>query len=79
MTKEAYQTGRVRHVPQDGSREFVSLLAWVCVDGSALPPALIYQETSGDLQDTSSIAPNISYVTEIRSSRPSRYAISHPL
>ena len=37
---------------QDGSREFISLLATVCADGSALPPALIYQGDSYDLQDT---------------------------
>lgn len=37
---------------QDGSREFISLLACICADGTAIPPALIYQGTSGDLQDT---------------------------
>lgn len=37
---------------QDGSREFISLLATICADGSALPPALIYQGASLDLQDT---------------------------
>jgi len=48
----AYKTGRVREVAQDGSREFISLLACACADGSALPPALIYQGTSRDLQST---------------------------
>jgi hypothetical protein len=37
---------------QDGSREFISLLATICADGSALPPSLIYQGESGDLQDS---------------------------
>ena len=37
---------------QDGSREFISLLATICADGSALTPALIYQGDSYDLQDT---------------------------
>lgn len=37
---------------QDGSREFISLLATICADGSALPPALIYQGDSYDLQDS---------------------------
>jgi hypothetical protein len=37
---------------QDGSREFISLLATICADGSALSPALIYQGASGDLLDT---------------------------
>ena len=37
---------------QDGSREFIFLLAGICADGTALPPALIYEGKSGDLQDT---------------------------
>ena len=37
---------------QDGSREFISLLATVCADGTSLPPALIYQGNTYDLQDT---------------------------
>lgn len=37
---------------QDGSREFISLLACICADGTALPPGLIYQGDSGDMQDT---------------------------
>lgn len=37
---------------QDGSREFISLLAAICADGTTLPPSLIYQGTSGDLQDS---------------------------
>src|ERR1700754_3292381 len=37
---------------QDGSREFISLLAAICADGTTLPPALIYQGESNDLQDT---------------------------
>jgi hypothetical protein len=32
---------------QDGNREWVTLLACVCTSGEALPPALIYQGTSG--------------------------------
>ena len=37
---------------QDGSREFISLLATICADGTALTPSLIYQGTTYDLQDT---------------------------
>ncbi|EER23870.1 mariner-Tc1 transposon family protein [Coccidioides posadasii C735 delta SOWgp] len=36
---------------QDGSWEFLSLLCSVSADGIALPPALIYQGESRDLQD----------------------------
>lgn len=32
---------------QDGNREWITLLACVCASGEALPPALIYQGTSG--------------------------------
>ena len=49
MSKEAYKSGRIRYASQDGNREFISLLACVCADGTALPPALIYQGKSGDL------------------------------
>jgi len=52
MSKEAYKSGRIRHVQQDSNREFISLLACICADGSALLLALIYQGSSGDLQNT---------------------------
>lgn len=52
MSREEYESGRIQYVQQDGNREFISLLACVCADGSALPPALIYQGTSGDLQNS---------------------------
>lgn len=52
MTREAYNQGRIRHAQQDGNREFISLLACVCADGTALPPALIYQGASNDLQNS---------------------------
>ena len=37
---------------QDGNREWITVLACICADGQALPPALIYQAASGKLQDT---------------------------
>lgn len=37
---------------QDGSREWITVLATICADGTALSPALIYKAASGDLQDT---------------------------
>ncbi|PMD26311.1 hypothetical protein NA56DRAFT_733159 [Hyaloscypha hepaticicola] len=52
MTKKLYNSGRIISAAQDGSREFISLLASICADGTALPPALIYKGASGDLQDT---------------------------
>jgi len=52
MTKEAYDSGKITKVKQDGSREFISLLASIYADGTKIPPALIYKGASGDLQDT---------------------------
>ena len=52
MSKEAYDSGRVRQAAQDGSREFITLLACVSAIGRALRPALIYKGDSFDLRDT---------------------------
>ena len=37
---------------QDGSREFISILAYICADGTHGPPTLIYQGKSFDLQSS---------------------------
>jgi hypothetical protein len=46
---ESKRTVRASH---DGDREFITLIASICADGTHLAPALIYQGTSHDLQDT---------------------------
>jgi hypothetical protein len=46
-----YEEGRRRSTIQDGSREWITLLACICADGSHLEPALIYQSASGSIQD----------------------------
>ena len=51
MSRDALEQGRITHTSQDGNREFISLLACICADGTALPPALIYKGNEG-LQDT---------------------------
>ena len=52
VSTAALRSKRIIGVSQDGNREFISLLAAICADGTALPPALIYQGESGDLQDS---------------------------
>ena len=52
FSKEAFQKGRVLGNNQDGNREWITVIASVCADGSSLPPALIYQASSGNLQDS---------------------------
>lgn len=52
MSKEAYKKRQITQNAQDGNREFISLLAAVCADGTHTPPALIYQGASQDLQSS---------------------------
>ena len=42
FSKDAYEKKRVTAALQDGNREWVTVLAAVCADGSALPPGIIY-------------------------------------
>jgi len=43
FSRQEYERKAVRQAIQDGSREWISLLACICADGSALDPALIYE------------------------------------
>ena len=49
MTLEALQSSRVNSAKQDSSREFISLLAYICANSTTLPPSLIYRGALGDL------------------------------
>jgi hypothetical protein len=55
---------------QDGSREWITLLACVCADGSALPPGLIYQSTNSGIQS--------SWVEDIKAGKHSVQVSSSP-
>jgi hypothetical protein len=52
FSKSVYKRGKLRSYIQDGNREWITLVACICADGSHLEPALIYQSDSGSLQDT---------------------------
>ena len=52
MSLDTLKSGRIQYASKDGSREFISLLACISADGTALPPSLIYKGDSGSLQDT---------------------------
>ena len=52
FSKRMYEAGKLRSILQDGNREWVTVLACICADGSDLEPSLIYQSDSGNLQDT---------------------------
>jgi len=50
MSLEAYKSSRIRHVQTDSNREFISLVAGICTDGTSVLPALVYKGESYDLQ-----------------------------
>ena len=52
VSLESLKEKRITGASQDGNREFITLIASICADGSHLPPALIYKGESYDLQDT---------------------------
>jgi hypothetical protein len=52
FNKESKKAGTLRGIGQDGNRELITCIASVCQDGTYLPPALIYQAISGNLQST---------------------------
>ena len=51
-TKEALEQGYLLGAKQDGSREWITLVASICADGTALPPSIIYAAQSANVQDT---------------------------
>ena len=51
-SKEAFQKGNIVAAGQDSNREWITLIATICMDGSWIPLTLIYQAVSGDIQDT---------------------------
>ncbi|EED11969.1 conserved hypothetical protein [Talaromyces stipitatus ATCC 10500] len=52
VSKSQLRSKKLLGAIQDGSIEFITLIACICANGIAIPPALIYQGESGDLQDT---------------------------
>jgi hypothetical protein len=52
FTRQRYEAGLRQQVIQDGNREWITTIACICADGSALRPALIYQAASNKIQDT---------------------------
>jgi hypothetical protein len=52
FNRPLYQSKAVRQAIQDGSCEWISLIACICADGSALDPALIYQAASTNIQSS---------------------------
>jgi hypothetical protein len=52
FTKAQWERKEVRDTLQDGSREWITLLAAICATGEWLPPSLIYSSASCTLQSS---------------------------
>ena len=52
FSRRIYEKGKIKAHIQDGNREWITLLACICADGSHLEPSLIYQSASGSIQDS---------------------------
>jgi hypothetical protein len=52
FTHKHLKSGKLIGAAQDGNREWVTVLGTICQDGSTLPPSIIYQAISGNIQDT---------------------------
>jgi hypothetical protein len=50
MLLEVLRSGRITNAQTDSNREFISLAASICADGTSIPPALVYKGESYNLQ-----------------------------
>src|SRR6266536_2884336 len=69
MTRAALESGRITKSKQDGSREFISILACISAIGKWIPPLLIYKGESGDLMTT--------WVDEVTTDSKAHFTVSH--
>jgi len=68
MTQEALKSGRIKKSKQDGSHEFISILACISAIGKWIPLLLIYKGESGDLTST--------WVDEVRTDSQAHFTVS---
>jgi hypothetical protein len=52
FTRVQKEKGKLLGSGQDGNREWITILGCICADRSYLSPGLIYQATTGNIQDT---------------------------
>lgn len=70
FTKDLYKQGKLVETGQDGSREWITVVATICADETSLSPTLIYKAVSGNLRDT--------WLEDFDPSRQSCYFTSSP-
>ena len=49
FNKSAYTTKKLKSFTHDGNREWITILATICADGSSLPPSIIYSAKSSNV------------------------------
>ena len=52
FSRRFYEEGGMKQMLQDGNREWITTIACICADGTSLPPALVYEAVSGNVQDS---------------------------
>jgi hypothetical protein len=52
FTKSWKKQGKLQGATQNDNKSWITLITGIYADGTLLPPALIYQASSGDLQDS---------------------------
>jgi hypothetical protein len=52
FSRRLYEDGKIKAHVQDSNQEWITLLACICADGSALDPAIIHQSASSSIQDS---------------------------
>jgi hypothetical protein len=52
FSRQQWEAKQVTKALQDGSREFVTTIASVCADGTALPPGIVYASANSTLQSS---------------------------
>ncbi|KAF2683601.1 DDE-domain-containing protein [Lentithecium fluviatile CBS 122367] len=70
FSRRMWEKKEVRASLQDGNRAWITLLACICADGSALPPSLIYEAANKAIQSA--------WVDEIRAGEHEVFITSSP-
>jgi hypothetical protein len=52
FSREVYERKKKIHNTQDGNREWITTIAYIYANRTAILPALIYQAVTGNLQDS---------------------------
>jgi hypothetical protein len=52
FSRTLWEQGGIKTNMQDGNREWITTVAFICADGSALPPVLIFASKNSTLQST---------------------------